>query len=105
MIVIDQEPTKLSNSIKANTYSKIVFNLGNGKDIHDISRCMELTDEEREYIDWLQVGQAIVSLKGRVQVPLHVAFPRVGVRKGMVGDEEIAGKTAQSEGGTSGRTG
>ena len=69
---------------------QITFNLGNGKDIHDISRCMELTEEEREYIDWLGVGQAIVSLKGRVQVPLHVGFPRVGVRKGIVGDDEIA---------------
>ena len=78
VIVIDQEPTKLSNSIKANTYTKIVFNLGNGKDIHDISRCSELTDEERKYIDWLQVGKAIVSLKGWVRVPLHVAFPRLG---------------------------
>ena len=68
---------------------KITFNLGNGKDIHDISRCTELTDEERDYIDWLGVGQVIVSLKGRVQVPLHVAFPRVGVRKGMVGDNEL----------------
>ncbi len=89
VIVIDQEPTILSNSIKANTYCKITFNLENGKDIHDISTCMELTDEEREYIDWLGVGQAIVSLKGRVQVPLHVAFPGVGVRKGMVADGRL----------------
>ena len=57
----------------------------------DISRCMELTEEEREYIDWLQVGQAIVALKGRVQVPLHVAFPRVGVRKGEIRDDWVAG--------------
>ena len=78
VIVIDQEPTKLSNSIKANTYTKIVFNLGNGNDILDISRCMELTDEERKYIDWLQMGKAIASLKGRVRVPLHVAFPGWG---------------------------
>ena len=33
VVVIDQEPSKLSNLIKANTYCKIVFNLGNGKDI------------------------------------------------------------------------
>ncbi len=39
VIVIDQEPTKLSHSIKANTYSKIIFNLGNGKDVTEISEC------------------------------------------------------------------
>ena len=33
VIVIDQEPTKLSDSIKANSYCKITFSLGNGKDV------------------------------------------------------------------------
>ncbi|MBI4454772.1 MAG: ATP-binding protein [Acidobacteria bacterium] len=95
VIVIDQEPTKLSNSIKANTYTKIVFNLGNGKDILDVSNCLSLTKEESEFIDWLDVGHAILSLKGRVNVPLHVAFPRVDIRKGFVRDEQIAGHITQ----------
>ena len=82
LVVIDQEPTKLSNSIKANTYTKITFNLGNGDDIQDIANCLSLTPEEREYIDLLAVGQAIVSLKGRVQRPLLVEFPKVMVEKG-----------------------
>lgn len=81
VIVIDQEPSKLSDSIKANTYTKIVFNLGNGKDIHDMSSCLNLTKEEAKYIDWLDVGHAMVSLKGRVKVPLHVRVPRVQVSK------------------------
>ena len=97
VIVIDQEPTKLSNSIKANTYSKIIFNLGNGKDVLEISRCAGLTKEESEYIDWLEVGQAIVSLKGRVQVPLHVSFPKVEIKKGLVQDSELNQK-ARSNG-------
>jgi len=33
IIASDQEPTKLSNSLKANTYTKITGFLGNGKDI------------------------------------------------------------------------
>ncbi|MFC1492295.1 ATP-binding protein, partial [Nitrospinota bacterium] len=50
VIVIDQEPSKLSDSIKANTYCKIVFNLGNGKDILDMSNCLQLDKEQAEYI-------------------------------------------------------
>ena len=50
VIVIDQEPSKLSNSIKANTYCKITFNLGNGNDIQNISNCMMLNNEEMKYI-------------------------------------------------------
>jgi len=89
VIVIDQEPTKLSNSIKANTYCKITFNLGNGKDILEIASCMALSREESEYLNLLDVGQAIVTLKGRVFVPLYVVIPLVGVRKGLVGDEDV----------------
>jgi hypothetical protein len=88
-IVIDQEPTKLSNSIKANTYCKISFALGNGKDALEIANCMGLNKEESEYLNLLEVGHAIVSLKGRVFTPLYVAFPRVAVRKGAIGDEEL----------------
>lgn len=77
IIVIDQEPSKLSDSIKANTNTKITFNLGNGKDIEDISRCMGLNEEEREYIKLLNVGSGIVSLRSRTAKPLHVKFPWV----------------------------
>ncbi len=90
MIVIDQEPTKLSNSIKANTYCKITFNLGNGKDILEIANCMALSKEESEYLNLLDVGQAIVTLKGRVFVPLYVVVPWIGIRKGLVGDGEVS---------------
>jgi len=89
VIVIDQEPTKLSNSIKANTYCKITFNLGNGKDILEISNCMGLTKEESEYIDLLEVGNSVVGLKGRISVPLHIGFPEVDIRKGLIKDSEV----------------
>jgi hypothetical protein len=89
VIVIDQEPSKLSDSIKANTYCKITFNLGNGKDIEDITTCMQLTEEQKEYIGMLPVGQGIASLSGRVLVPLHLSFPLVPVKKGLVKDSDL----------------
>lgn len=90
VMVIDQEPSKLSDSIKANTYCKITFNLGNGKDIEDISTCMQLTEEQKEYIGMLPVGQGIVSLSGRVFFPLHVSFPLVPIQKGRVSDSYLS---------------
>jgi len=95
VIVIDQEPTKLSNSIKANTYCKITFGLGNGKDALEIANCMGLDREESEYLKLLDVGHAIVSLKGRVFQPLHVRFPRVGVEKGVVTDGSLRNNSKQ----------
>ena len=90
VIVIDQEPTKISNSVKANTNCKITFNLGNGKDILEMSNCMALTKEESDYISLLKIGHSIVSLKERVFVPLHVAFPKTKIKKGMIKDQDIA---------------
>lgn len=75
VIVIDQEPSKVSESMKANTNTKITFTLGNGKDIQDISRSMELTKEQTRYLDTLKVGQAMVKIKGRIDKPILVKFP------------------------------
>ena len=52
---------------------------------------MALTKEESEYVELLGVGQAIVSLKGRVFVPLYVVFPKVGVKKGTILDSNVIG--------------
>jgi len=76
VIVIDQEPSKLSESIKANTNTKITFTLGNGKDIGDISKSLELSREQEKYLDLLKVGHAIVKVKGRIENPVMVYFPK-----------------------------
>jgi hypothetical protein len=89
VIVIDQEPTKLSDSIKANTYCKITFNLGTGKDSIEIGRCMNLSNEQLSFIDKLKVGQTIIKLKGRCHKPLLCFFPLVGIKKGAITDEMV----------------
>lgn len=89
VIVIDQEPSKLSNSIKANTNVKITFNLGNGKDIKDISEAMMLNEEETSYIDLLKVGSAVVKFKQRFHNPIHVKFPLFKINKGLITDRDI----------------
>lgn len=93
VVVIDQEPSKLSDSIMANTYTKICFNLGNGKDIEHIAKCMGLTTEEAMFIDWLGVGQAIVAMKGRVLAPLHSRIQRFNIQKGQIKDENCRQET------------
>jgi type IV secretory pathway VirB4 component len=81
VIIIDQEPSKISESMKANTYTKITFNLGNGRDIEDISRCTQLSREQQAYIDKLKIGQAIIKLKGRFTQPILVQFPHSKIEK------------------------
>ncbi|MFW9873893.1 MAG: ATP-binding protein [Candidatus Thorarchaeota archaeon] len=87
VIIIDQEPSKLSSSIKANTYTKITFNLANGQDIFDISKAVNLNKEEIDYLDKLETGHAIVKLKGRCFEPFLVVFPKIDIKKGLITDE------------------
>lgn len=75
IIAIDQEPSKLSNSILANTNTKICFTLGHGNDIMAMARALNLTKTETRYIDKLEVGKAIVKVKSRFPQPVHVHFP------------------------------
>jgi hypothetical protein len=94
IIVIDQEPSKLSESMKANTNTKITFTLGNGKDIFDIAISMELTKEERKYLDMLKVGHAIIKVKGRIEKPVMIRFPKLTIdpeEKGKEGGEVFLG--------------
>ena len=92
VIVIDQEPTKLSGSIKANTHTKVTFNLGNGQDVVDMARCMGLDDEERNCIPLLGTGHAIIRMNGRVCHPVLVRFPQALIQKGITTDAAIAGR-------------
>ena len=89
VIVIDQEPSKLSDSIKANTYTKMTFNLGNGKDVADMAHAMMLTEEETPFIDFLSVGSAIIKLKGRFHQPILINFPKIDIDKGLITDERV----------------
>lgn len=77
VVIIDQEPSKLSQSIIANTNCKICFNLGNGADVRIMSGAMGLEEEEEKAIDQLKVGYAIVKLKDRFRDPLHLKVPFV----------------------------
>lgn len=83
VIAIDQEPSKISNSILANTNCKICFNLGNGKDIDTMAKCLSLNSEEKSAIDQLIVGHAIFKMKERFSQPIHVKIPHIKISKGL----------------------
>lgn len=86
VVVIDQEPSKISDSIKANTNCKICFTLGNGSDISDIAKSMNMTIEQKRMIDKLKTGHAIVKIKNRFDEPIHLRIPHIKIKKGLLLD-------------------
>jgi hypothetical protein len=88
IIASDQEPTKLSDSLKANTYTKITGFLGNGKDINDIAEAMDLSEDERKAITKLERGEWLVKLAGRHVKPFLIRSEDFPLKKN-VSDEEL----------------
>jgi len=88
IIASDQEPTKLSNSLKANTYTKMTGFLGNGRDIDDIAHAMDLKEEEREAITQLERGEWLVKLAGRYTKPFIIKSEDFPLEKN-VSEEEL----------------
>jgi hypothetical protein len=79
LIVSDQEPTKLAESIKANCEVKIAFGLGNGKDAIDMGKSMGLNEQESSYLNRLPVGHAVVQIPryGRPMLIRTCEIPKV----------------------------
>jgi hypothetical protein len=88
IIASDQEPSKLSDSLKANTYTKITGYLGNGRDINDIAEAMNLSEDERKVITKLERGEWLVKLAGRYVKPFTIRTEDFPIEKN-VSDEEL----------------
>jgi len=88
LIVTSQEPSKVTDSIHANTLVKVVGNLGSGKDINAISEAMNLTDEERDCIPNLQRGEWLIKMSDRYTKPFMIATPYHPADKDIT-DEEV----------------
>ncbi|MBN4081351.1 hypothetical protein JYT44_03195 [Caldithrix abyssi] len=71
-----------------NLTHKSVLNLGSGDDILTMARAMNMTDQEKRFIDKLKVGHGIVKLKVRFDEPIHVRFPWVNIKKRLASNYE-----------------
>jgi hypothetical protein len=60
LIVGDQEASKLTNSIKANTYTKILLPTGDRKQFDVMAGSMHLSDRQESVAQQLDTGEAIV---------------------------------------------
>ncbi len=81
-VIIDQQPSTLTNSALANLNTHFVFNMHNEADIRAICDSIGLHGEDREYLKLLRPGESIVKLTG-VPHPFHTTVeesPRNGIK-------------------------
>ena len=70
LVVADQEVTKLTDSIKANTYIKCLLATGDAKQFDEIAASMHLTDRQEDIARTLGTGDAIIQVSGSTAIPV-----------------------------------
>jgi len=85
LVVADHEPSKLSDSLKANTYAKLWLTLGSGTDIQEMAQTFGLDPDQTEFTRTLEKGEAVLKLAD--QDPVPVLLPDYPVDKAMTEDE------------------
>lgn len=88
-VIIDQQPSLISSTALANTYTSICLNQKSPGDISKAAALSIVGNDEKKYFSMLPVGWGIVKLQDRWTRPFLVRFPLVNVKKGFVTDEVL----------------
>ncbi|ERG92885.1 MAG: putative ATPase, partial [Haloquadratum walsbyi J07HQW1] len=72
LVVADQEASKLTESVKANTYTKFLLPTAGGKQFGAVAETMDLDERQREYAQGLDIGEALLQVGSENPVPVEV---------------------------------
>ncbi|WP_236544811.1 ATP-binding protein [Salinirussus salinus] len=72
LVVADQEASKLTDSIKANTHTKLLLPTADRKQFQSVTDAMNLSERQAEFAHDLTTGEAIVQVGGRDPVPVKL---------------------------------
>ena len=107
-VFVDQSASLLSKVAFANSYATIALSQKLRSDVQAIAGAMNLTDEQKQALNTLPIGTAVVRLADEYPEPFMIRIPLSGVREGSVSDRAVratmqrypsdssSGKTPQS---------
>jgi DNA-binding MarR family transcriptional regulator len=72
LVVADQEASKLTDSIKANTYTKMLLSTSGRKQFEAMTEAMNLSERQAEFASELDIGEAVVQVGSRSPVPVDL---------------------------------
>jgi len=88
-VFVDQSASLLSNVAFANSYATIALSQKLRSDVHAISSAMNMTDEQKQALNTLAIGAAVVRLADEHPEPFLVKIPLSAVREGSVSDKLV----------------
>lgn len=92
LVVADQEATKLTDSLKANTYTKLLLPTGEQKQREEMAAAMSLSERQSHFAQQLQVGEGIIQVG--TDDPIPVSLDNYVLDKSVT-DDELQKRQAQ----------
>ncbi len=89
IVLVDQHPSQTSLLAIGNTYTTFTMNLKSREDVNTSSSYLMFDGEEKQYLNRLEVGQAIVKLQGRWTKPFLIVVPHIQQKHKVITDEEL----------------
>jgi len=93
-VFVDQSASLLSKVAFANSYATLALSQKLRGDVQAIGGAMNLTDEQKEALNTLPIGTAIVRLADEFPEPFLVRVPRFPIEEGSVSDQRIRDQMA-----------
>jgi len=91
-VFVDQSASLLSQVGFANSYATIALSQKSRSDVQAIAAAMNLTDEQKQALNTLAVGTAVIRLADEHPEPFLVRIPRYPIQEGAVSDAAVASK-------------
>jgi hypothetical protein len=88
-VFVDQSASLLSKVAFANSYATLALSQKLRSDVQAIAAAMNLTDEQKQALNTLPVGTAVVRLADEHPEPFLVKVPLFPIREGSVSDSAI----------------
>ena len=86
---VDQSASMLSKVAFANSYATIALSQKLRSDIQAIAGAMNLTDDQKDALNTLPVGSAVVRLADEYPQPFMVNIPLYRIKEGLITDDVI----------------
>jgi len=88
-VFVDQSASLLSQVAFANSYATIALSQKLRSDVQAIASAMNLSDEQKQALNTLAIGTAVVRLADEHPEPFLVKIPLCAVREGSVSDKAV----------------
>jgi len=93
-VFVDQSASLLSKVAFANSYATIALSQKLHSDVQTISGAMNLNDEQKQSLNTLPIGSAVVRLADEHPEPFLVKIPLCSVREGSISDKAVKNRMA-----------